>query len=1243
MAATLDWQPGPGCRSAFLPVPTGGKPGFSSLPPSVTGIAFTNSLPEQRHLTNQILLNGSGLAAGDVDGDGWCDLYFCRLNGPNRLYRNLGDWKFQDMTEFAGVACADITSTGAAFADLEGDNDLDLIVNSVGNGTHLFFNDGHGRFREAATILNEKKGGMSMALGDIDDDGFLDLYLANYRASALMDMPNARATFRTKDGKLVLDTINGRPVTDPDMMDRFVVGPQGNIEELGELDVLYRNVDGKNFVPISFTGGAFLDADGTALARPPFDWGLTVTFRDINHDGLPDIYVCNDFQTEDRFWINQGGGRFRLLPRLAQRKSSLFSMALDFADINRDGFDDFLVLDMLSRDHRQRMTQKQDSNPPLLRIGQIDDRPQYGLNTLFLNRGDFTFAEIAQLSGVQASEWSWSCLFLDVDLDGWEDLLISNGMERAARDLDVAERLKTMRAAKRMSDAEIFRARRIFPRLATANLAFRNRHDLTFEEVGEAWGFDWKGISNGMALADLDNDGDLDVVVNNLNAAAGVYRNDSSAPRIAVRLQGLPPNTRGIGARIKVTGGPAWLQSQEMICGGRYLACDDTVRVFAAGTPTNLLKIEVDWRSGHHSVIREALPNHVYEVEEAEAVEIPSPQSAIRNPQSQIPDSNPQPSTLNSQPLYEDVSHLIGHVHSDEPFDDFMRQPLLPNKLSQLGPGISWFDLNGDGWDDLIIGSGKGGQMAVYQNDGTGGFKKLDEAPFTQPITRDQTSVLGWCKAPGQRLLLAGSAHYEDGLVMGAAVRQYDVSSKSTDESLPAIDSSAGPLALGDVDGDGDLDLLVGGRVIPGKYPFPASSRLFRNDGGTLRVDSENKKVLEQAGLVSGAVFSDLDGDGDPDLILACEWGPLRIYRNEGGKLTEWNLLLRWPSSPSLNPQPSTLNPLTGWWNSVATGDFDGDGQMDIVAANWGRNTQYESHRSRPLHVYYGDFDGDGTVDLVEAHFEPALEKIAPQRQFDALVRAMPFLRERFSSHRAYSMADIEEILGSRMKSARVGQANWLESTLFLNRGDRFEPRVLPVEAQFAPAFGLCVGDCDGDGQEDIFLAQNFFAVQPETPRYDGGRGLWLKGDGQGGFMALPGQQSGVKVYGEQRGAAVGDYDGDGRLDLAVSQNGAATKLYRNVSARPGLRIRLVGPPANPLGVGATLRLLYGERRGPAREAHAGSGYWSQDSAVQVLGKAEQPTHVWVRWPGGKTSSAPLFVGAKEIEIDTQGKVTVRK
>jgi hypothetical protein len=1203
----LDWQPCPGGRSASLAVPAAGKPGFTLLPATATGISFTNFIPERRHLTNQILLNGSGVAAGDVDGDGWCDLYFCRLEGANALYRNLGGWRFEDITATSGVACTDLTSTGAAFADLDGDGDLDLVVNTLGRGTHVFFNDGNGRFSHAPFVLNPGKGGMSLALADIDGDGFLDLYVANYRTLGLMDMPNARATFKRVGGKLEVETVNGRPTTAPDLADRFVVGPRGNVEELGEPDVVYHNQGGTNFVAISWTDGAFLDEDNRPLTHAPFDWGLSAMFHDINGDGLPDLYVCNDFHTPDRFWINQGGGRFRLLPRLAQRKTSLFSMAVDFGDINRDGFDDFIVLDMMSRDHRQRMRYLNDMTPSVPVIGQFDDRPDYGLNTLFLNRGDMTFAEIAQLAGLEAAEWAWSCVFLDVDLDGWEDLLVVNGMERAARDLDVAAELRRLRGLGRMSDREIFEARRMFPRLATAKLAFRNRGDLTFEEVGQAWGFDLQSVSQGMALADLDNDGDLDVVLNNMNSVASLYRNESAAPRVAVRLRGTSPNTHGIGARISLVGGAAPLQAQEVFAGGRYLSGDEARRTFAAGAATNRLRLEVTWRNGRRSKLEPVLANHLYEVDEAAAVSTGP--------------GEPRPATPEAAPRwFEDASQLLGHAHHDEPFDDFARQPLLPNKLSQLGPGIAWFDLDGNGWEDLVIAGGKGGALATYLNDGRGGFRLLEEPAFTQSLTRDQTTVLGWQPAAPPGVILAGVANYEDGLALGAAVRLYDLAGKRAEDAVPAGESSPGPLALGDLDGDGTLELFVGGRVVPGKYPLAAESRLLRVEHGKFVLDPERSKALAGAGMVSGAVFSDLDGDGHPELVLATEWGPIRVFRQDHGRLIEITTNLG-------------LARFTGWWNGVTAGDFDEDGRLDLVASNWGRNTKYQAHRTQPLELVFGDFDEDGTPDLLEAHYEPALQKLVPERQLDTLARVLPFLREQFSSHRAFSTAGIDEVLGDRKRLARSLQANWLESTVFLNRGDHFEPVPLPLEAQMAPAFGVCVADFDGDGHEDIFLAQNFFAVQPETPRHDAGRGLWLRGDGAGHFTAVPGQESGLRVYGEQRGAAACDYDGDGRVDLAVTQNGAATRLFHNAGAKPGLRVRLEGPPGNPNAIGAVIRLRFGERLGPAREIHAGSGYWSQDAAVQVLGTPSPPTQAWVRWPGGTEAGADVPPGATAVSL----------
>jgi hypothetical protein len=622
------------------------------------------------------------------------------------------------------------------------------------------------------------------------------------------------------------------------------------------------------------------------------------------------------------------------------------------------------------------------------------------------------------------------------------------------------------------------------------------------------------------------------------------------------------------------------------------------------------LRIEVTWRSGRRSVIERAAPDSLYEIDESQA-ESAQPEEKPRTP----------------APWFNDVSALVSHQHREEPFDDFVRQPLLPNKLSQLGPGITWFDVDGDGWEDLLIPSGKGGRLAVYRNDAKGGFAPFTAAPFEQLVTRDQTSLVGWRVATNRALVFVGSANYEDGLALGPAVQQFDFLRKTIEDVAPATDSSSGPLALADVNNDGSLDLFVGGRVVPGRYPAAASARLFLGSAGKFVLDEVNTKTLQRVGLVSGAAFSDLNADGAPDLVLACEWGPIRVFLNQSGQLRE--VTREWG-----------LDQYLGWWTSVAAGDFDGDGRMDLVAGNWGRNTKYQAHRSRPLQVFHGDLDEDGLTDVVEACYDSGLGKIVPMRQLDVLTRSLPFLRERYNSHRSFSTASVEEALGERFAKVSALSANWLESTVFLNRTNRFEARVLPVEAQMAPVFGLCVADCDGDGHEDVFVAQNFFATQPETPRYDAGRALWLTGNGKGGFRPLSAQESGVAVYGEARGAAVGDYDGDGRVDLAVAQNGAATKLYRNVRARPGLRIRLVGLPGNLDAVGATVRLLGGQTAGPAREVRAGSGYWSQDGAVQVVSLPEPPTHVWVRWPGGKVSLADVPPGATAVTLNWSGTVT---
>ena len=1202
-AGDLGWHSAVGYRWAELSVPKTGKTGFTLLPGSSTGILFTNTVSIERGIENRNLLGGSGVAAGDVDRDGRCDLFFAGM-GRCALYRNLGDWKFQDITEAAGVACAGQDSTGAVFADIDGDGDLDLIVNSLGNGARVFENDGRGQFKEVtgAAGTASKSGGTSLALADVNGDGNLDLFVVNYRTTTIMDQPTTKFLFTMQDGKPVVTHVNGQPATSPDLTNRFVVEPLGDVIELGEPSLLYLN-DGKgHFKPVSWTDGSFLDEDGRPLADAPRDWGLSVQFHDMNGDGTPDIYVCSDLFSPDRIWINDGKGNFRAIERIALRCTSNFSMGVDFGDLNRDGYVDFMVADMLATRHKDRHTQVSQTKPTRYAPGTIDNRPQVWRNTLQINRGDTTFQELSLFGHVEASNWSWTPIFLDVDLDGYEDILVPNGQMRDFQNVDSAMQINTARATKQLNRTEIMDMVKTFPVFTTPSIAFHNRGDLTFEEVGAAWGFTSSGVSQGTALADLDNDGALDVVVNRLNEQAGIYRNDTAAPRLAIRLKGLPGNVQGIGAKLQVSGGPV-TQSQEVICGGHYLSGADPMRVFAAGSLTNHLTIEVTWRSGKKSVVTNALPNALYEIDEAQAHPITDHAS---HPQS---------------PIFTDVSPLLNHTHHEDPYDDFERQPLMPIALSQLGPGISWLDIDGDGWDDLFIGGGRGGLLAGFRNLGNGTFTPMTNAPLARRVARDQTTILGLGS-----VLLVGSSNYEDGQTNGGYLRVYDLQQQRAGESILNPTFSAGPLALGDIDNDGDLDLFIGGRVLPGRYPEAAPSLLLKNDGGRFSISQSFDKL----GLVSGALFSDLDGDGIPEIILACEWGPVRVFRMQDGAYKEVTKQLG-------------LAGYTGWWNGVATGDFDGDGRLDIVASNWGLNTKYRPTPQQPVRIYYGDFTGNGAVDIIEACFDLATGREVPNRGLRPVSAAMPFVQEKIETFAAYGEASLQDIYGDKLKTAGVVEANTLASMVFLNRGDHFEATPLPAQAQWAPAFGICVADMDGNGTEDIFLSQNFFAVTLEDWRHDAGRGLWLRGDGHGKFEAVPGQESGVTVYGEQRGCAVCDFDGDGRVDLAVTQNANATKLYQNRGAKPGLRVRLLGPPGNPNAAGASLRLRYGERQGPAREIQAGSGYWSQNSMIQVMPVPEAPTHIWIRWPGGKTTTTPLVTGAKEISVDLAGTLKVLK
>ena len=1147
---------------------------FTVMPPEQTGIVTENNYADPRPNSNgykdprqwadryhefQVGAVGTGVAIGDYDGDGRPDIFVVSKTESCRLFRNLGGWKFEDVTDKAGVGdkgdAAAIWKQGATFVDVNNDGRLDIYVCRFAAPNLLYINQGDGTFREeaAARGLAVNDSSVMAAFCDYDRDGWLDVFIQ----TNLLD---------------------------------------GNQHPDGQKNYLFHNNRDGTFTDVTGRAGIRGEAQGHSA-----DWW------DFDGDGWPDLYVANDFAAPDKLYHNNRDGTFTNVISAVVPHMPYSSMGSDFGDVNNDGLIDLFVADMAATTH-----QKDQRGMASLRaqVQQAYDEsagpPQDARNVLYVSTGTGRMLEAAYLAGVAATDWTWAPRLEDLDNDGRLDLFVTNGMHREVHNVDLLRRLLTAQ-----TQLERIRIEKASPVLNERNLAFRNRGDLRFENVGAAWGLDAMGVSFGAAFGDLDGDGDLDLVYANYRKGVTVLRNDSSAGhRVMFALRGTRSNRFGVGTivRIETSAGP---QVRQLMLARGVLSSSDPVLHFGLGDVTRIQRVTVTWPSGAVQVFKNLDVDRRYTITE------PSEGTAV-------PASTPEPPSQ-----FEIISAPALSLTVREPkVDEFAEQPLLPVRQNRGGPAIAAGDLDGDGRDDVAIG-GSTLDPARVVIDG-----HVSLVPQAAAAVNDGPILLFDANGDGANDLLitrggvglvAGSPDYSPRLWLNDG---HGTLRPAPTDALPPLPISAGAAAAADFDHDGRLDLFLGGRVLPGMYPFAPKSALLANRGGRFEdITDAVAPALREIGMVTAALWSDVDQDGWPDLLVATEWGTVHCFHNRGGqRLEDWTERLGFAGAG------------TGWWNSIAAADFNGDGRMDYVVGNVGLNTPYHADAAHPAVLYVGDFNGDGGVQLLEGDYEG--DRLFPRRTRKVLGESIPSLLRRYPKNDLYAEATLEQIVGAdKLAAATRYAATELRSGVFLSQSDgtyRFAP--LPRLAQIAPIEGVVAGDFDGDGHADIVVVQNSYAPAPYLGRFDGGLGLFLRGDGQGHFAAVPPRASGLVVPGDAKGLIALDLDGDGWPDLVATRNNDSTLVFRNraIAGRNSVLIRLVGPRGNPSAVGARVSLELRDGAVQCAEISAGGGYRSQSTAAAFFGfRADNPPRALrVRWPnGGKaTYPAPTHSGVYTFE-----------
>ncbi len=1165
---------------------------FTELSVNETGIDFANELKPE-HM-KKYLLNGAGLCTGDYDNDGLVDVYLISQDGPNKLFRQVKPWKFEDVTQSAGgLAGGDDSGTGATFADVNGDGFLDLYVCNIDGPNLLFMNQGDGSFQEQGAAWKVDFSGPTTmaAFADYDNDGDLDLYLLNNRILALAD----------ETAKIKVRMVDGRPTVHPDQRHQYFF-LEGRMQEAGQHDQLLRNDDG-HFV--NFTAEAGIVG---------YDMGLSATWWDYDDDGWVDLYIGNDMKSPDHLYRNLGNGKFEDVLADAVGHTPWFSMGADASDINNDGLLDFLIADMSSTTHYKQKTTmgEMGSSAWFLTLGKPR---QFMRNALYLNSGTSRFWEAANLAGLDSSDWTWSVKIADQDCDGKVDVFFTNGVGKNITDSDLKNEFAKLMAEGKKDEAESQILR--IPPLKERNLFFRNQGDLRFTNVADDWGADHFGVSNGCSVVDIDRDGDLDLLVSHMNEPLGVYRNDCTVGnRLLVKLNGTLSNRNGIHARVIVET-ESGRQIRQINLTRGYMSADEPLAHFGLGDDERIAKLTVKWPSGIVQQFEGLQANRFYTITEKGASE-PDRLAAKMTP-----------------PIFKEVAREVGidFKHVETPVDDYRFQPLLPNKLSQLGPGVAWADVNGDGFQDCFLGNGAGSSGCLFVGSENGKFAEFpgpwkelqaheDMAPqfldFDSDGDQDLIVVSGGYEQDAESELLRNRLFVNDGN------GNFSVASEST---IPDQRNASSCACSCDYDRDGDLDMFVGTRVLPRRWPLPATSCIWENQNGRF-VDVTDKVApgLTSIGLVTSAIWSDADQDGWVDLWVTLEWGNIKFFRNHQGKLVD-------------QTEQAGLSKDLGWWNSIAAGDIDSDGDTDYVVMNTGLNTKYHATHEYPVQLFAGDFDNTGNINLVESEWEG--EKCYPIRGKSCSSQAMPQLAEKFETYHEFALAELVDIYTENaLENAAKFVANRLDSVLLLNNGvGQFQIKTLPRLAQVSPGFGVAVEDIDLDGFADICIAQNFLHPQPETGQMDGGMGLVLKGAGNGEFESMPPTQSGLIVTGQGMGLAIVDINRDARPDLVVAVNDDKATVFVNQSKsdRRTFVVQVDGGNGNLTGIGSRIVLKSKSGKICTREIYSASGYLSQSSGELFfsLAKDDSIESLEIQWPDGSTES--------RIVNDADQRIVIKK